>query len=169
MLDYQVPPAAEILRAYLRRWRLEMGLDDLKTTLKMQTLRHRSPKAVHKELYRRRIAHNLVRALMAQAANQQGVSLDRIRFKGSRDTSRQFRQAMAQARTKKKRTQPRAELLAALAADRLPLRPDRREPRAVKRKKNKYPRLHAPRHLFRDPPKRHARRKLSRLRKLGLM
>jgi hypothetical protein len=169
LLEAQLYPAAEILRAYLRRWRLEMCLDDLKTTLKMETLRNRSPKAVHKELYMRLIAHNLVRCLMAQAATQHGVPLDRISFKGSLDTLRQFSQAMAQARTQKLRAQLRAQLLAALAADLLPLRPDRREPRAVKRKKNKYPRLNAPRHLFRDPPKRNARRKLSRLRKLGLM
>jgi hypothetical protein len=51
----------------------------------------------------------------------------------------------------------------------VPERPGRREPRAVKRKKNKYPRLDAPRHKFRDHPKRNVRRKTARLRKLGLM
>jgi putative transposase len=101
LLDGQLYPAAEILQAYLRRWRLEMCLDDLKTTLKMETLRNRSPKAVEQELYMRLIAHNLVRCLMAQAATEHGVPLDRISFKGSLDTLRQFSQAMAQARTKK--------------------------------------------------------------------
>jgi phage FluMu gp28-like protein len=41
--------------------------------------------------------------------------------------------------------------------------------RAVKRKKNKYPRLNAPRRKFRDHPKRGVRRKLARLRRQGLM
>ena len=76
---------------------------------------------------------------------------------------------MAQARSKKKRQQLWAELLQTLAADLVPERPNRREPRAVKRKKNKYPRLDAPRRQFRDHPKRNLRRKRARLRRLGLM
>jgi hypothetical protein len=42
-------------------------------------------------------------------------------------------------------------------------------PRAVKRKKNKYPRLNVPRRQFRDRPKRNVRRSRARLRRLGLM
>jgi hypothetical protein len=50
----------------------------------------------------------------------------------------------------------------------VPLRPGRREPRAVKRKKNKYPRLNHPRHQFRDRPKRHERRAHAPRRNHGL-
>jgi len=85
------------------------------------------------------------------------------------DAVRQFSHAMAQAKSKKKRQQLWQELLRTLAADLVPKRPGRREPRAVKRKKNKYPRLAGPRHKFRDHLKRHERRKNARLRKLGLM
>ncbi len=169
LLDAQEYPAQEILCAYLRRWRLEMCLDDLKTTLRMESLRNRSPEMAHKELYTRLIAHNLVRCTMAQAATEHNVPLERISFKGSLDALRQFSQAMAQAKSKKKRQQLWAELLRTLAADLVPERPGRREPRAVKRKKNRYPRLVGPRRKFRDHLKRHDRRKLSRLRKLGLM
>jgi hypothetical protein len=167
--DPQEYPAEEILCAYLRRWRLEMCLDDLKTTLQMESLRSRSPEMAQQELWTRLIAHNLVRCVMAQAAAQHPVPLERISFKGSLDTVRQFSQAMAQARSKKKRERLWAELLRILAADRVPERPGRREPRAVKRKKNRYPRLVGPRRKFRDHLKRHDRRKISRLRKLGLM
>ena len=169
LLDPQLYPAQEILQAYLRRWRLEMCLDDLKTTLHMESLRSRSPEMAQKELYTRLIAHNLVRCTMAQTAAQHTVSLDRISFKGSLDAVRQFSQAMAQAQSRKKRQELWAELLRTLASDLVPERPGRREPRAVKRKKNRYPRLRGPRHQFRDHLKRHARRKISRLRKLGLM
>jgi hypothetical protein len=169
LLDPQLYPAQEILQSYLRRWRLEMCLDDLKTTLKMDLLRGRSPEMVQKELYARLIAHNLIRCIAAQAATAQGVALDRISFKGSLDALRQFSQAMAQARSKKKRRQLWAQLLNTLAADLLPHRPARREPRAVKRKKNKYPKLDLPRRKFRDHPKRNVRRKNARLRRLGLM
>ena len=169
LLDAKEYPAQQILQAYLRRWRLEMCLDDLKTTLRMESLRSRSPKMAQQELIMRLIAHNLVRCTMAQAATEYCVPLDRISFKGSLDALRQFSYAMAQARSKKKRRQLWAELLGALARDLVPDRPERREPRAVKRKKNRYPRLLGPRSQFRDHLKRHERRKISRLRKLGLM
>lgn len=162
-------PATEILGAYLRRWRLEMCLDDLKTTLQLEGVRSRSPEMAQQELWTRLIAHNLLRCVMAQAAAEHRVPLARISFKGSLDAVRQFSQAMAQARSKQKRQQLRTELLRTLAADLVPERPGRREPRAVKRRKRKYPRLVGPRRQFRDQLKRADRRKLSRLRKLGLM
>lgn len=169
LLDVTEYPAQEILYAYLRRWRLEMCLDDLKTTLRLESLRNRSPEMAQKELYMRLIAHNLVRCTMAKAATEHDVPLERVSFKGSLDALRQFSQAMAQAKSKSKRKQLWAELLRILAADLVPERPGRREPRAVKRKKNKYPRLVGPRRKFRDHLKRNDRRKISRLRKLGLM
>lgn len=169
LLDPQEYPAQEVLCAYLRRWRLEMCLDDLKTTLQMESLRSRSPEMAQKELFMRLMAHNLVRCTMAQTAAEHNVPLDRISFKGSLDSVRQFSHAMAQAKSKKKREQLWTELLRTLATDLVPERPGRREPRAIKRKKNRYPRLVGPRRKFRDHLKRGDRRKMSRLRKLGLM
>ena len=169
LLDPQRYPAQEILEAYLRRWRLEMCLDDIKTTLRMEMLRCHSPRMCQKEVYTRLIAHNLIRCTMAQAAAQHHVPLEQISFKGSLDAVRQFAQAMAQARSQKKRQDLWAELLQNFAIDLLPDRPGRREPRAVKRKKNKYPRFNVPRHKFRDHLKRHDRRRNSRLRNLAAM
>ena len=167
LLDPELYPAQQILQAYLRRWRLEMCLDDLKTSLQMETLRGRTPATLQREMFARLIAHNLVRCTMAQAASQHGVPLERLSFKGSLDAVRHFAQAMARARARRQRLWQL--LLQTLARDLVPERPGRREPRAIKRKKNKYPRLDAPRHKFRDHLKRNDRRKLSRLRKLGLM
>jgi hypothetical protein len=164
LLDSHAYPAPQLLEAYLRRWRLEMCLDDLKTTLCMELLRSRSPAMLQKEIYARLIAHNLVRWTMAQAANTHGVELERISFKGTLDAVRHFTHAMARARSKKQRQALWAELLRTLAADLVPERPGRREPRAVKRHKNKYPRLSAPRHRFRDRPKRSVRHTRSRQR-----
>ena len=168
LLDAEVYPAREILQAYLRRWRLEMCLDDLKTTLELEMLRSRSPQMLQKEIYAHLIAHNLIRCAMAQAATEHAVPLERISFKGTLDAVRQFTQAMSQARTKKKRSQLWNKLVQTLARDLVPERPGRREPRAVKRVKNKYPRLSCARHLFSDRPKRNVRRTISRMRQLGL-
>ena len=169
LLDPQLYPAEQILQAYLRRWRLEMCLDDFKTTLHMDFLRARTPQMVQKEMYTRLIAHNLIRCTMAQAATEHSVPLDRLSFKGSLDALRQFTYALAGARSKIKRQRLWRLLLETLSCDLVPQRPGRREPRAIKRKKTKYPRLDCPRHKFRDRLKRNNRRKIARLRSLRLM
>jgi hypothetical protein len=168
LLDPELYPAPEILQAYARRWRLEMCLDDLKTTLGMETLRCQTPPMVEKEALMHLISHNLIRWLMVQAVLQYEVDLERISFKGTLDALLEFSRAMAQARSQRKRQGLWDELLRTLAADLVPRRPGRREPRAVKRKRNKYPRLNTPRQKFRDPPKRHDRRKRARRRLMAL-
>jgi hypothetical protein len=168
LLDPKLYPPEEILRAYLRRWRLEMCLDDLKTTLHLELLRGRSPDSALQEAYARLIAHNLVRWTMACAARTHAVELERISFKGTLDAVRHFSAAMSRARSQARRLALWAELLRTLATDLVPERPGRREPRAVKRKKNKYPRLSRPRHRFRDRPKRHERRVHAPRRNHGL-
>jgi hypothetical protein len=150
LLDPVQYPAAEIAEAYLRRWRLELCLDDLKTTLGMDTLHCLSPEMVEKELLAFMIAHNLLRWIMAQAACEHQVDLYRISFTGAMDALRQSATAMAQAKTAKKRRELWADLLHTLADDLVPLRPGRREPRAVKRRPKPYPRLNQPRRQFRE-------------------
>jgi hypothetical protein len=164
LLDSELYPAGQILEAYAQRWRLELCFDDLKTTLGMEMLSCQSPEMIDKELQLHLIAHNLVRLVAAQAASAHQAPIERISFKGTLDGLRQFCLAMTQARSKRSRHQLWDELLRALIADAVPNRPGRREPRAVKRQKNKYPRLNCPRHKFRDHPKRHVRRSRARRR-----
>ena len=164
LLDPKLYPAADILKAYLRRWRMEMCLDDLKTTMGMNTLRCQTPAMVRKEMFMHLIAHNLARSVMLQAVVEHGVALEQLSFKGTLDALCQFTQAAAQAASARQRRELWDCLLRTIAADRLPLRPNRREPRAVKYQPRTYGRLNQPRHQYKDRPKRHARRTLSRLR-----
>lgn len=150
LLDPLAYPRAEIAAAYLRRWRLEMCLDDLKTTLGLDALRCKKPATVHRELLTLFIAHNLTRAIMAEAAREHAVPLDRLSFKGTLDTLRQFCSACAQARRPAQRRLLWSAMLRRIAADHVPLRPDRLEPRAVKRRPKSYPKLNRPRHQYRD-------------------
>jgi hypothetical protein len=154
LLDPVQYPAAEIAAVYLRRWRLELCLDDLKTTLGMASLRCLSPAMVEKELLAFLIAHNLVRWIMAQAAREHGVDVDRLSFMGTLDAFRQFAAAIASAKTAKNRQQIWAELLRRLVDDPVPERPGRREPRAVKRRPKSYPLLNKPRHQFKENGRR---------------
>ena len=167
LLDEKLYPAAEIMEVHFKRWRLEMCLDDLKTTLGMEKLRCRTPALVQKELLVYLIAHNFVRWIMCQAAEQQSANLERISFTGTVDAFRQWSIALVQARGPGKLTKQKRmwrELLNIIAADLVPERPGRKEPRAVK-KRSKYPPLSKPRHSYVDRWSRNKKRRVQRAKK----
>jgi hypothetical protein len=148
LLDPDLYPAQELAALYLRRWRIELGLRDLKTTMGLEQLRCKTPAMAEKELLAYLVAHNLIRCVMAEAAAAHPVDLERVSFKGSVDALRQHSQAMAQARSRKMRRQLWEDLLLSLVRDLIRRRPNRTEPRAVKRRPKPYPVLNQPRHKF---------------------
>jgi hypothetical protein len=154
LLDAQAYPAQELARLYARRWRIELWFRDIKTSMGMETLRCKSPQLVHKELEMFFIAYNLIRCLMVQAGALNDVPIERLSFKGTVDSMREFSVAIAQARSRKKQKQLINELLEIIARDQLPDRPNRREPRAVKRRPKPFPLLNRPRDEFKDIPHR---------------
>ena len=148
LLDAQAYPAEELARLYVRRWRIELWFRDIKTSMGMEVLRCKSPKMLHKELEMFFIAYNLIRCLMAEAVTIYAVPMERLSFKGTVDSVRQFSVAIAQARSRKKQKQLVAQLLQIIAQDQVPDRPGRRDPRAVKRRPKPYQLLNRPRHLM---------------------
>jgi hypothetical protein len=87
---------------------------------------------------------------MQEAAQRHHVELGRMSFKGSLDAMRHFADTIHAATGKPRRqTQLYDELLAVIASDQLPLRPDRNEPRARKRRPKPYQLLTKPRHKMR--------------------
>ena len=68
LLDPKLYPGNELVALYARRWRLELCLRDLKTTMGMEQLRCKTPDMAEKELLAYLVAHNLVRCVMAEAA-----------------------------------------------------------------------------------------------------
>lgn len=154
LLDPKLFTAHELARAYARRWRLEMCLRDIKTTLGMEALRCQSPAMARKEMLAFLIAHNLARCVMAEAARLYDADLERISFKGTLDALRQYSAAISAARNRKLRQQLWQDLLINLVRDQVPFRPDRSEPRAVKRRPKPYPLLNKPRRQFKEIPHR---------------
>ncbi len=148
LLDADLYPAQELAALYARRWRLELCLRDLKTTLGMEELRCKSPEMAEKELLAYLVAHNLVRCLMAEAVACHRVDLERVSFKGTIDALRQFSDAINRATNRKLRRELWEDLLLSLARDLVPLRPNRTEPRAVKRRPKPYPLLNKHRRKF---------------------
>lgn len=161
LLEARTYPAQEVAQLYVRRWKIELWFRDIKTSMSMELLRCKSPQMLHKELEMFFIAYNLIRCLMVQATASNDVALDRMSFKGTVDSVRQFSLAIAQARSKKKRNQLVVELLDVIARDRVPDRPDRLEPRAVKRRPKPYDRLNHPRRLMKEISHRNHYRKCS--------
>jgi hypothetical protein len=156
----------EVLAAlYARRWKVELFLDDIKTTLHMEMLSCRTPAMIHKELEMHLIAYNLIRSIMGEAASVCHAPLDRLSFKGTLDTARQYSQVIAQipASSRKLRQQVYLDMLAVIAQDQVPERPDRFEPRCQKRRPKNYPFMNRPRRqlkaakIDRLPSRKHRR------------
>jgi hypothetical protein len=150
LLDPALYPAEQLIALYARRWRLELCLRDLKTTLGMEQLRCLSPDMAEKELLAYLIGHNLIRCLMAQAIARHQADLQRVSFKGTLDAARQYSATLLQSRSRKTRDQLWEDLLLNLVRDQLPYRPYRSEPRAVKRRPKSFPLLTQPRRQFKE-------------------
>jgi hypothetical protein len=150
LLDPVLYPAEQLIALYARRWRLELCLRDLKTTLGMEQLRCLSPDLAEKEMLAYLIGHNLIRCLMAEAVARHQADLERLSFKGTVDAARQYSTALLQARSRQMRDQLREDLLLNLVRDAVPERPNRSEPRAVKRRPKPFPLLTKPRRRFKE-------------------
>jgi len=129
---------------------MELTLRNLKTTLQMEHLSCKNPENLEREIRLHFLMHNLVRRLMLEASRRHGVPLERVSFAGSLAAARRYAEALLQARTQRARRQLYEELLRVLAEDLLPLRPGRREPRALKRRPKPYPRLTCHRSNFQE-------------------
>ena len=144
LLDEKAYLDEALAALYQRRWAVELCIRDIKTTLGLDVLRCQTPELVEKEVWLQVMAYNLVRALMLESAWTHGIDLERLSFKGTVDTLRQWTPLFAPSMFAFKRA--REELLRVIAADPVPLRPNRSEPRARKRRPKSYQLLTRPRH-----------------------
>jgi hypothetical protein len=155
LLDPALHPWEDLAELYFQRWSVELHFREIKTLLGMDVLRCLSPKMIQKELAMHRIAYNLVRVLMQQAAIKYRVALPRLSFKGTLDALAHFAQAIHAATGKpRKQAALLQELLRTVAVDLLPFRPGRSEPRAKKRRAKNYHLLTKPRKQMRIPSHR---------------
>jgi hypothetical protein len=152
LLDSVKYPPRALAQLYRRRWDMELTLRHLKTTLQMEHLSCKNPDNVERELRMHLLVHNLVRRLMLESARRANVPLSRISFAGALAVARRYAEALLQARTKRQRNQLVQEVYRVLAADLVPDRPGRKEPRARKRRPKPYPLLTCHRSRFREIP-----------------
>jgi hypothetical protein len=131
LLDANRYPKQAICDLYGQRWQVETNLRHLKVTLGMDELRTKTVTGIRKELAMFAIAYNLVRLVMLEAGEQQGVPPSRISFI---DALRWLLNA-----------RPHTPLTPLIV---LPERPGRCQPRVRKRRPKNYPAMKRPRDVL---------------------
>jgi hypothetical protein len=132
LLDPVKYPATEVAELYRQRWQIETNFRHLKQTLRMDVLRCQTVEGVQKELAMYAMVYNLVRLVMLEAAQRQEVPVERISFV---DAVRWLEEAVDGHAPLELRVNPH--------------RPNRVEPRVVKRRPKPYKHLRKPRALAR--------------------
>lgn len=136
----------QISNLYERRWDGEVDIRSLKSTMKMDILRCKSPEMVEKEIWTHLLAYNLLRTVMAVAAAENKVEPRKISFKGAKQALRAFAPKLEAARPQQ-RVGLVGAMLKAVGYHRVGGRPGRWEPRARKRRPKPTKRLNQPRHV----------------------
>ena len=119
----------------------------IKSVMQMEMLRCKTPEMVLKEVGVHLLAYNLVRSVMAQAANRVRCLPRQLSFKAAMQQLRTFEEQLLHcART---RLSHLCEvLISAVGQVKLPHRPGRVEPRAVKRRSKNHTHLAQPRAIL---------------------
>jgi len=157
LTDAATVTGADLAELYRRRWQAELYLRDLKQSLQMDILRGKSPEMVRKEVWAHLLVYNLVRRVMAEAAAQAGVRPDEVSFTGALQTVNAFLPEMRAVQTAEQAQVLWEVLVWAVGEHRVGQRPDRYEPRAVKRRPKKFPPLSEPRDKARSRLRRRAK------------
>jgi hypothetical protein len=126
-------PARTLAQLYAARWEVELNLRHIKITMGLDVLKCKTVPGVLKELNVFVLVYNLVRTVMLEAARRQKVKPNRISFI---DAQRWLCSA-----------KPGAELSALVIN---PLRPNRVEPRCLKRRMKEYDLMRRPRKELRQ-------------------
>uniref|UniRef100_UPI0013ECC8CB transposase n=1 Tax=Paludisphaera soli TaxID=2712865 RepID=UPI0013ECC8CB len=121
LLDAEAYPLESLAELYGTRWRVELYLRRLKTTMRMDVLKCKTVDGVLKELTVYALVYNLVRVVILEAARHQGREVERVSFV---DALRWLVHAVGDGRS------PRLVVN--------PDRPGRVQPRVVKRRPKKY-------------------------------
>jgi len=129
---------------FSQRWHVELDLRAIKVHMHMEDLRGQSPEMVRKELWVHWLAYNLIRKTMAQAAKAHNREVRTISFAGALQA---VTGVMGQASVADEELLRRLaeEKLESIASRKVGHRPNRVEPRAVKRRPRKQKLLTKPR------------------------
>lgn len=138
-------PKAKLAELYHLRWQAtEVNLRHLKTTLAMEMIAAKTPAMVTKSIWVHLLTYNLLRALMWDAAANAEVDALRISLQGTRQQLNHFRPEFLHLAPSKRQRGYQA-LLSTVQALIISFRPNRSEPRVVKRRPKPFPKMQEPR------------------------
>ena len=150
LLDAKHYPAWALAQLYLRRWRMELWLRDLKITMDMDRLRTQTPARVRAELAMFLVGYNLIRTVMFDAAKMGEVRLELLSFKSALMRFGLWCAGLRRSIRIRVWVLGYPAMLKDLARDLNPDRPGRYEPRVVKRRPKPFPRMQQPRQVLRQ-------------------
>ncbi|WP_008317353.1 IS4 family transposase [Leptolyngbya sp. PCC 6406] len=148
LMDSKRYPIAQLAELYQLRWQAaEVNLRHLKTTLGMEMIAAKTPAMVTKSIWVHLLAYNLLRTLMGDAAANSPVEPLRLSLQGTRQQFNHFRPEFRHLAPTQRRRGYQA-LLSAVQRLIIPLRPNRSEPRVVKRRPKPFPKMQEPRSVL---------------------
>lgn len=138
LLQPSLDRAKTLAELYHQRWELELTIDELKTHQRERpVLRSETPAGIVQEIYGLLLAHYVVRVLMFEAAQPEGIDPRRLSFTG---TLKILRCRLPQCpRTAEPLARWYKMLLQEIATEKLPARRNRINPRVIKRKMCHWP------------------------------
>jgi hypothetical protein len=143
-LDPRKVPKEEVGKLFELRWNIELDLRNIKTTLGVEKLSCRTPDMCKKELAAYMLAYNLIRLLMAEAAEKAGVLPRQLSFQHT-VTSWLAWSLLGKLQTEEDIT----SLITWIAKVRVGNRPGRVEPRLAKARGKPWAKLNEPRAVAR--------------------
>lgn len=144
LLDVERYGREDITDLYHDRWHVELDIRAIKSSLQMEVLRCRTPAMLRKEIWTTFLGYNLVRKVSCQAALASGKHPRQISFTATLQGVRAGWEALTHGRGGDRLALGQA-LLASLGREEVGDRPDRCEPRAVKRRPKNQALLMVPR------------------------
>jgi Transposase DDE domain len=150
LLDAKTYPAWALAELYLKRWRMELWLRDIKITMDMEMLRTKTPARVRAELAMFLIGYNLIRTVMFDTAKASEARLEQLSFKSALVRFGLWCARLGHGIRLVAWLLGYPAMLSDLARDLNPDRPGRYEPRVVKRRPKPFPRMQQPRQGLRE-------------------
>jgi len=144
LIDARTYTRQDLAELYHKRWLVELDIRSIKCTLGMDVLRCQTPQMVRKEIWTCLLAYNLIRKTMLEAAWQSGLSPRQLSFAAAMQKIAaswgalpHFNHELAEALIDSH--------IADLAKNQVGDRPNRVEPRAIKRRPKPHDLLKKPR------------------------
>lgn len=149
LLDETEYTKGAVATLYRQRWLVELDIRSIKVTLGVDVLSCRTPEMVRKELWVGLLAYNLIRRMILQAAHDSDRTPREVSFATALQKVTANSQTILLREVSQQQTTVR-RVLESLVGHRIGNRPDRVEPRAIKRRPKPHKLLTEPRDVARS-------------------